>query len=169
MRPDIEVVSLRGNVQTRMQKVNEGQISGTLLAMAGLKRLGLSAAATDVMEPEIFLPAPGQGAICVESRKGDDRTDALLAAINHQDTAAELACERAFLAVLDGSCRTPIAGLARVRGEKIHFRGMVLAPDGQTEHDIDLTDARDAPEKLGRSAGSKIRDSAGPAFFADWH
>jgi hydroxymethylbilane synthase len=168
MRPDVTVITFRGNVQTRLRKVREGQVDGTLLALAGLKRLGIADVATDIMEPELFLPAPGQGAICVESRVGDDRIDNLLTAINHRDTQIALSCERAFLGVLDGSCRTPIAGLARVEGESIRFCGMVLTPDGQTTHEVACSGLSDDAVELGRSAGTKVRTAAGPDFFADW-
>ena len=110
MRPDLKVVIFRGNVQTRLRKLHEGIADGTILALAGLKRLGLQSIVTDLMPLEKFPPAPGQGAICIESRIGDRRIDEMLAAINHVPTAQALACERAFLGALDGSCRTPIAG-----------------------------------------------------------
>ncbi len=168
LRPDVTVITFRGNVQTRLRKMEEGAVDGTLLAAAGLKRLGIAEVATDVMAPETFLPAPGQGAICVESRVGDERTDALLAAVNHADTAAELACERAFLAALDGSCRTPIAGLARVEGGRLRFRGMVLSSDGQSAHETSREGTDSDAADMGLSAGKAIRAAAGSEFFEDW-
>lgn len=168
MRPDVTVIPFRGNVQTRLRKVEQGDVDGTLLAMAGLRRLGIADVATDVMEPESFLPAPGQGAICIESRIGDDRIDALLGAINHRETQIALSCERAFLGVLDGSCRTPIAGLALVENGAIRFSGMVLTPDGRTAHAVSCAGSTDAADALGRSAGADIRSKAGPGFFAEW-
>jgi hydroxymethylbilane synthase len=121
LRPDIEVVQFRGNVQTRLRKLSEGVADATLLANAGLRRLGMADIITDLMDPDLFLPAPGQGAICIEGRVGDKRTDALVEPLNHEVTAMALACERAFLAELDGSCRTPIAGLATVSKRGFRF------------------------------------------------
>lgn len=168
LRPDLKVVSLRGNVQTRMRKLEEGSVDATLLAMAGLKRLGLQASASDVMEPETFLPALGQGAICVESRMGDSAVDDMLAPINDEATSRCLHCERSFLAALDGSCRTPIAGLARAEGDGLSFTGMVLDPEGTQAFDIECSGALADAASLGREAGVEIRRKAGRAFFESW-
>jgi hydroxymethylbilane synthase len=168
LRPDLRVISFRGNVQTRLRKLHEGVAEGTILALAGLRRLGLEGAATDSMSLESFPPAPGQGAICIESRQGDSRVEGLLAAINDIPTAQALACERAFLAALDGSCRTPIAGHARVKGDQLAFSGLILSPDGQKSHAVTSEGhAADAAE-LGHSAGEKVRRDAGDHFFGDW-
>ena len=107
---------LRGNVETRLRKLDAGEVDATLLALAGLKRLGLADKATALLDVDEFLPAVGQGAIAIEARADDARTRELLAEIDHADTSVALACERAFLAVLDGSCRTPIAGHAVLDG-----------------------------------------------------
>ena len=117
LRPDIEVVMFRGNVDTRLRKLEQGDVDGTILALAGLKRLGREAAVTDAMALDVFPSAPAQGAICIESRIGDEASTALLAPIHHSATGHALTCERAYLAVLDGSCRTPIAGYASVDGD----------------------------------------------------
>ncbi|WP_159732773.1 hydroxymethylbilane synthase [Methylosinus sp. Ce-a6] len=130
LRPDVSVTLLRGNVETRLRKVESGEVDGTLLALAGLKRLGLEAHATAILPIEDFLPAAGQGAIAVTKRAGDASVREALAAILDPATAAALAAERAFLTVLDGSCRTPIAAHARLIGEEIEFRGMALRADG---------------------------------------
>src|SRR5690606_17998203 len=122
LRPDLDVVLFRGNVQTRLRKLDEGVADGTIFALAGLKRLGLAHLATDIMPVEDFPPAPGQGAICIESRVGDSETLRMVAAIHDVETGQALACERAFLAALDGSCRTPIAGHAIVAEGKLSFR-----------------------------------------------
>src|SRR5262249_28247147 len=114
LRPDVTVVTFRGNVDTRLKKLDDGVVDATLLALAGLKRLGGEAAVTAVLEVDTFLPAVGQGAIGIEAREADTRTRELLAKINHAETLTALHTERAFLAVLDGSCRTPIAGHARI-------------------------------------------------------
>ena len=168
LRPDVSVVPFRGNVQTRLRKMEEGEVDGTLLAMAGLRRLGIADIVTAVMEPEAFPPAPGQGAICVESRIGDDRVDALLGAVDDADTRTALDCERSFLAVLDGSCRTPIAGLARVDGRALQFSGMVLTPDGQAVHEIERDGTVDDAVQLGEDAGHDLRTAAGPGFLSEW-
>ena len=168
LRPDIEVVMFRGNVQTRLRKLEEGQVAGTLLANAGLRRLGLADIITELLPVEKFPPAPGQGAICIESRIGDRRVGALLEPIGHVPTAAALSCERAFLAALDGSCRTPIAGHAVVNGDAISFRGMILTPDGYEAHEIDAEGHVRDTVRIGTEAGARIRDKAGARFFDGW-
>jgi hydroxymethylbilane synthase len=166
MRPDVVIVPLRGNVETRLRKLDEGVADATLLALAGLKRLGLADAATAILDAEALLPAVGQGAIGIETRADDTRTRGLLAAINHADTAKALGCERAFLAVLDGSCRTPIAGHAVIANGRIRFRGMIVKPDGSEAFEATREgDVRDA-EKLGADAGAELKKRAGPDFFS---
>jgi hydroxymethylbilane synthase len=166
LRPDLAVVPLRGNVETRLRKLEEGVADATLLALAGLKRLGLTEHATAVLGVDEFLPAVGQGAIGIETREGDARTRDLLAKIDHADTSRALACERAFLAVLDGSCRTPIGGHATISGGRLRFRGMIVKPDGSEAHEaMRESDVRDA-EKLGADAGAELKGRAGPDFFA---
>jgi hydroxymethylbilane synthase len=168
MRPDLKTVIFRGNVNTRLRKLGEGLADGTILALAGLKRLGLENAATDVMAEDFFPPAPGQGAIGIESRVDDDAVRALLAAINDADTAHALACERAFLAALDGSCRTPIAGHAVVAGTHLRFRGMILRPDGGEWHEIAAEGAVCDAARIGAQAGAEVRARAGEKFFEGW-
>lgn len=167
-RPDLKVVLFRGNVDTRLRKLEEGQVDATLLAAAGLRRLGLSHVITELLDIQTFLPAPGQGAICIESRIGDQRIDGLLAVINHRATAIALACERAFLGSLDGSCRTPIAGLATVTGEDIRFSGLILTPDGVTSHAVSGEGKAQDAAAIGRDAAERVRAVAGPDFFASW-
>jgi hydroxymethylbilane synthase len=120
------------------------------------------------MPMDRFPSAPGQGAICIESRTGDRRIEAMLAAINHVATAEALACERAFLAALDGSCRTPIAGHATVDGDRLTFEGVILTPDGAHSHDIKAEGAASDAAEIGRVAGEKIRRNAGAHFFDSW-
>ena len=167
LRPDIDVVMYRGNVQTRLRKLEEGVVDATLLAYSGLKRLGLSEVVTSLLEPEEFLPAVGQGAICIESRENDDKTLNLLAAIHDPETQVRLDAERAFLAVLDGSCRTPIGGLALVDGEKISFRGTVLKPDGSEVHNVAREGSVSDAAMIGHEAGEALKAMAGPDFLAD--
>lgn len=129
-RPDLKLVEFRGNVQTRLRKLEEGVADATFLAMAGLTRLGMVHVARSVIAPEEVLPAVAQGAIGVERRADDAATAALLAAVHDGETATRLAAERAFLARLDGSCETPIAGLAVIEGDALWLRGEILRPDG---------------------------------------
>jgi hydroxymethylbilane synthase len=166
LRPDLKTILFRGNVETRLRKIAEGQADATLLAVAGLKRLGLMAHASAILGEEDFLPAIGQGAICLETRADDGKTGRLVAAIDHRDTHLALTLERAFLAVLDGSCRTPIAGHARVEGGRIDFRGQILKPDGSAVHEANRGGGIDEAEALGRSAGEELRAAGGPDFFA---
>jgi hydroxymethylbilane synthase len=165
-RPDLTIVPLRGNVETRLRKLDEGVADATLLALAGLKRLGLADAVTAVLDVNEFLPAVGQGAIGIETRADDARTCELLAAINHADTFSALAAERAFLAVLDGSCRTPIGGHATISGGRLSFRGMVVKPDGSEDFEATREgNVRDA-ERLGADAGAELKGRAGSDFFS---
>jgi hydroxymethylbilane synthase len=168
MRPDLSVVTFRGNVQTRLRKLEDGQVDGTILASAGLRRLGLAQVVTHLMPLDLFPPAPGQGAICIESRIGDTAVRAMLEPIHHRDTGLALACERGFLAALDGSCRTPIAGLATVDGNRLHFSGLILTPDGRQSHDVVMDGPTGDAEGLGRRAGETVREKAGTSFFESW-
>ncbi len=167
-RPDLKTVEFRGNVQTRLRKLSEGVADATLLANAGLRRLGMEDAITDLIALDVFPPAPGQGAICIEGRDGDNRMLGLIEPLNHQATAAALHCERAFLATLDGSCRTPIAGHAMIDGDHVSFYGLVLKPDGSESHDVTLTGKNSDVLSIGKMAGDQIRHAAGAAFFEDW-
>jgi hydroxymethylbilane synthase len=165
LRPDLQVVPLRGNVETRLRKLDAGEVDATMLAIAGLKRLGLQQHATAVLETSEFLPAVGQGAIGIEARADDARTLAALARINHAETFDRLACERAFLAELDGSCKTPIAGHAAIEGEALHFRGLIARPDGKAAHDIAGSGRRADAATIGREAGRELKRLAGPGFL----
>jgi hydroxymethylbilane synthase len=165
IRPDLAVVPLRGNVETRLRKIEAGDADATLLAVSGLKRLGLLAAATALLDVDEFLPAVGQGAIGIETRSGDAATLALVARINDADTAAALAAERAFLAVLDGSCRTPIGGHARLNGGTIRFHGMIIRPDGSATFEVWREGGRAQAAELGADAGHELKSRAGSDFF----
>jgi hydroxymethylbilane synthase len=164
-RPDLRVVPLRGNVHTRLRKVEEGEVTATLLARAGLRRLGLEDAGTVLDEAEM-LPAAGQGAVGVTCRDDDAALRALLASIDARPAAIEVTTERAMLAALDGSCRTPIGGLARADpAGRVWLRGLVARPDGSTvlagERHGNVADA----VQLGDDLGRELRDRAGPDFF----
>jgi hydroxymethylbilane synthase len=170
LRPDIAVVTFRGNVDTRLRKLDEGAVDATLLAFAGLKRLGREAAATAVLEIDQFLPAVGQGAVGIEARAADVRTRDLLAKINHAETLAAVETERAFLAELDGSCRTPIAGHARIvgglPGGSVSFTGMILRPDGSEVHETHRKGAVADGALLGADAARELKGRAASGFFA---
>jgi hydroxymethylbilane synthase len=159
------VVPFRGNVETRLKKLDDGVVDATLLALAGLKRLGRTDAATSILDADVFLPAVGQGAIGIETRADDRRTRDLVDAIGDADTLTALTAERAFLAVLDGSCRTPIAGHARVAGRTVAFRGLILRPDGSEALETSRSGAAAEAAALGAEAGRELKDRAAPDFF----
>ena len=167
-RPDLMLSEFRGNVQTRLKKLEEGVADATFLAMAGLTRLGMigQVPATPV-EVTDMLPAVAQGAIGIERRGDDSRVADMLAAIHHEETGQRLAAERAFLAALDGSCETPLAGLAELDGNTLRLRGEVLRPDGsEAINDDQSAPLEDGPE-LGREMAAKLLAQAGKGFF-DW-
>jgi len=166
LRPDLKVVPIRGNVDTRLAKLAAGTVDATLLATAGLNRLGLAARITQILPPELMLPAVAQGAIGIERRRDDGRVAAYLAPLDHAPTRTRVAAERALLAVLDGSCKTPIAGLALIADGKVDFRGMILMPDGSAACEIVRSGAVGVAEEIGRDAGEALKHDAGPAYFA---
>lgn len=168
LRPDLQVKIFRGLVDTRLRKLEEGDADATLLAYAGLKRLGKPEVATEVLDPTIFPPAPAQGAICIEARSDNAEIRTLLAPVNHADTYAAVSCERAFLEVLDGSCRTPIAGYAFIDGDRLRFSGMILTPDGQTHYSIADEGSIDQARTIGHRAGTTLLERAGTGFFDSW-
>lgn len=166
-RPDLNVVEFRGNVQTRMQKLENGVADATFLAMAGLRRLGMTEVAKSPIQPEDMLPAVAQGAIGIERRADDVRAADMLAAIHDRDTGLRLAAERAFLAGLDGSCETPIAGLAELDGSMMRLRGEILRPDGSEVLSDDVTVPVAEGARAGADMAARLRDRARPGFF-DW-
>ena len=161
MRPDLKTVLFRGNVQTRLRKLSEGVADATFLACAGLNRLGLAEKITAAMPTEIMLPALAQGAIGIEVREGDEETKQLLSGINHTESSIAVACERAFLQTLDGSCRTPLAGHASLDGGILNFRGHALTLDGvhcfETTRQGPLRDAA----RMGADAGAEVKARGG--------
>jgi hydroxymethylbilane synthase len=156
LRPDLKPALLRGNVETRLSKAESGAVGATLLALAGLKRLGLDHRARAVLDIDKFLPAPGQGAIAITARSDDARTLEVLKAVSDAETMVALTAERAFLAELEGSCRTPIAGLARLEAGRLRLMGEVLRPDGSERFDIAAEGAPADAERLGREAGREL-------------
>jgi len=165
LRPDLKLVSLRGNVETRLRKLDSGEVDATLLAVAGLKRLGLLDRASGIIPADEMLPAVAQGAIGLERRADDRRLATLLAPLNHAATSVCVAAERGLLAALDGSCRTPIAALATLDGD-LFLRGEVLAPDGSERIATSRRGSPDDAERMGRDAGEELKRRAGPKFLA---
>jgi hydroxymethylbilane synthase len=163
-RPDLRVVPLRGAVGTRLRKLAEGEVAATFLAMAGLDRLGVTDAPLTPLAPAVMLPAVAQGAIAVEARAADARVLAMLARIDHAPTSTCTAAERAFLAVLDGSCRTPIAAHAVFADGELWLRGLVAATDGRRVERVERRGPAGAAGEIGRDAGQELRARLGPAW-----
>ena len=164
LRPDFDIAPIRGNVDTRLAKLAAGEYGALMVAYCGLDRLGRADVATEILAPETILPAVGQGALAVEIRTDDDPVRTLLASLHDPASAACVNAERAMLAALDGSCRTPIAGLAVISRDRIFLRALLLSPDGEAERrasgDAPVTDA----VKLGDAIGEELRNDAGPEF-----
>lgn len=164
-RPDIEVVEFRGNVQTRLRKLEDGLADATFLAMAGLNRLGNAHIAQSAIDTNDLLPAIAQGAIGIEHRIDNIKIEDMLSAIADKDTAIRLAAERAFLKALDGSCQTPIAGLATLNGENLTLKGQILRIDGSEQVSDEITGkATDGPA-LGQQLAEKLLERSGGNFF----
>jgi len=167
LRPDLRIVALRGNVETRLRKLASGEADATLLAVAGLKRLGLTDKASAIVGVDEILPAVGQGAIGIEIRADDARLRELLAPLDHAPTTLCVTAERACLAELDGSCHTPIAAFAELSngGAGIHLRSLIAMPDGGAVHRDDRAGPAAESAILGRRAGMALKGQAAPAFF----
>lgn len=162
-RPDVNCVLLRGNVDTRLAKLDSGQMEAVILARAGLKRLGLDGRAMTILSTEEWLPSLAQGAVGIEMRLSDERTARAVKALDDKATAIRLSCERAFQAALDGSCRTPIAGLAEIKNGTLFFRGEVLAPDGSDYSAIaigPINCGKNEAARAGREAGEALKPRA---------
>jgi hydroxymethylbilane synthase len=171
LRPDLKVEMLRGRVETRLAKIEGGAFDATYLALAGLRRLGLEKHAASVVDAQAMPPAPGQGALAITARAGDEKTLALLAPLNIAEHAITTTAERAFLLALDGSCRTPIAALAQILGGELNFLGEVLTPDGEHRWRRHATialggDAQETARALGAKLGAEIVAEAGPLYKA---
>jgi len=163
-RPDLTITPIRGNVNTRIRKLGDGEVDALVLALCGLERLGAANVVTEILPREVMLPAVGQGVLAVECRASDEAMRRLLEPLNDPSTAACIGAERAMLAALDGSCRTPIAGLAEAVGDRLTIEGLLLRPDGSEairgRRAGDINDA----EALGSELGRGLRGPAGPAF-----
>lgn len=168
-RSDFNVVIFRGNVQTRLRKLQEGQADATLLAAAGLARLEMQAVVADYLDTEAFLPACAQGAIGLEIRHDDEVTRSFIKPLHHNDTAAAVCAERSFLRVLDGSCRTPIAGIATVHGSSLSFTGEVLRADGSESFGISGEGSVADAAAVGEDAGLRLKRQLSADFLESLH
>ena len=166
LRPDLEIVTYRGNVNTRLRKLKDGEVSATFLACAGLKRLGMADVITRPMPVDEMLPAVAQGAIGIETRLDDEATQELLAPLNHGETEITVAAERGFLCALDGSCRTPLAGHAVRAGDRVSFHGLALTADGSEVFEARREGPVSEAAELGRDAGEQVKAVAGDKLFA---
>ncbi|MDR3498444.1 MAG: hydroxymethylbilane synthase [Parvibaculum sp.] len=164
-RPDVSIVPFRGNVDTRLAKLEQGIADATLLAMAGLTRMGLADKVTAALSTDEILPAVAQGAIGIERRASDEDAARIVATFHHAETGLRVAAERALLAVLDGSCRTPIAALAEISGKKLMLRGMILTPDGAEVIETSREGLASDAAAIGADAGRELKGRAGPHFF----
>ena len=164
-RPDLRVVPFRGNVETRLAKRAAGVVDATILAVAGLRRLGHAGLITHVMSRDTMLPAVAQGAVGIERRAADDRVADYLAPLNDAATATAVTAERALLAVLDGSCRTPIAALAELEAGRLRLSGLIARPDGSELHRLALDGPAADAARLGGALGQDLKGRAGPGFF----
>lgn len=165
-RPDLKVVNFRGNVQSRLRKLGEGVVDATLLAMAGLNRLGMADKATSPLSTEFMLPAVAQGAIGITCRTDDEAAHRYLSALNCPETMVRITAERAFLLTLDGSCRTPIAALAELDGDHLSFRGLIVSTDGKVVHATSRQGRAADAQAMGNDAGEELKRIAGPGFFS---
>jgi hydroxymethylbilane synthase len=160
-RPDLVIEPVRGNVDTRLRKVDEGELDGIVLALAGLKRLGLAERATEILEVDVSLPAIGQGALGIESREDDDGVRTVLAVLEHPETATCVSAERALMASVDGSCRTPVAAYAVRDGGELWLRGLLAEPDGsrprRAERRVSFPGERREAERVGRDLGLELK------------
>ena len=163
--PTLKCVNFRGNVQTRLRKLDDGVVDATLLAIAGLKRMDMADCATSILDWDEMLPAVAQGAIGIQCRSDDERSLKYISALNHPETLACVTCERGFLEALDGNCKTPIAGQARVVDGKIKFRGLIAMPDGSQKFETESEGAIEDALEIGRKAGEALKAEAGEKFF----
>ena len=166
-RGDLDIAPIRGNVDTRLAKLAAGEVDSLVVALSGLRRLGKEPAVSEIIPVDIMLPAVGQGALAIETRADDGEVRGLLAPLHDPVSAACVGAERALLAALDGSCRTPIAGFAELMADRLHLRAILLSPDGAAERRAEGRGPAGEPEALGREVGARLRAGAGPEFGLD--
>lgn len=166
-RPDLKVCLFRGNVQTRLRKLRAGEADATLLALAGLNRLGQANLATEILDPSVMLPAVAQGAIGITCRVQDEATREIVATLNHQTTYKRVSAERSLLAALDGSCRTPVGGLAEFQPDgSLFLRALVAKEDGSAVFETERRGPVSDGDAMGRDAGEELKRRAGPDIFS---
>lgn len=168
LRPDVSIVPFRGNVQTRLKKIKEGLADATFLAVAGLSRLGMSDVITQAMDIGEMVPSVGQGALAIEVKTDRSDMKALLAALHHQDDATCVAAERSFLKALDGSCRTPLAAYATLKGDVLTMDAMIASVDGVSVFRASRKGQRTDAELLGKDLAKQLRSEAGEEILAGW-
>ncbi|HEX2150383.1 MAG TPA: hydroxymethylbilane synthase [Stellaceae bacterium] len=164
LRPDLAIVPIRGNVNTRLAKLDAGEVDALVLALCGLERLGKEGVIGEILDVDVMLPAVAQGALAVECRALDDTVRELLAPLHDPPSAACVIAERSMLAALDGSCRTPIAGLATIDGDRLSLVALLLSPDGTAERRGSLAGAVADAAAIGSALGEHLRRDAGPEF-----
>lgn len=157
LRPDLEIVNFRGNVQTRLKKLDDNVADATFLAMAGLNRLGIDDPRVNAVDEKDLLPAVAQGAITIEIASKNDVMRSILAPLNHKETELRVRAERTMLDILDGSCRTPIAGLATIDGDTLTLKGRVLDEDGSNDRFGTVKGNKNDPEAIGRELGHQLK------------
>jgi hydroxymethylbilane synthase len=167
-RPDVRIVDLRGNIQTRLQKLEDGEFDATLLAMAGLNRMGIKSPSMVPLEPSEMVPAAGQAAIGIAALERDEALRVMLGAMDDHATRVAVECERALLAALDGSCRTPIGAHATVNGERITLNAVLASPDGRIVHRDRGRGQVGDHKNMGAEVGYAIKRIAGPNFLEHW-
>ena len=167
LRPDLQILSLRGNVQTRLSKLDHGDFDAIILAAAGLIRLQLEDRIRSRIQPELILPAVGQGAVGIECREGDEETVQLLACLNDEPTSIRVRAERAFNHRLEGGCQVPIAGYAELEGNKLWLRGLVASPDGQQVIRGDIHGSTEEAESLGRALAEDLLGRGADKILAE--
>lgn len=167
VNPGVKCVNFRGNVQTRLRKLQNGVVDATMLAYAGLRRMSMEEHITKILSWEEMLPAISQGAISFQCKSDDEKTLNYLRTLNHEPTKIAVTCERSFLATLDGNCKTPIAGQAKVENGEIHLQGLVASPDGKTIFRAERRGPVAEAEAIGKACGLDIRSQAGENFFAE--
>jgi hydroxymethylbilane synthase len=163
-RPDLEIIPFRGNVDTRLEKLERGIADATLLAVAGLNRLGRSDRITAYLDPRRFPPAPAQGAIGIEIRAGDEQTAAIVGGLNHPPTSIAVTAERALLDALNGSCRTPIGVFTELNETSCTLHAQILSPDGAESFEATLSGRPENAAAIGADLGRRLLDVAGPEF-----
>jgi hydroxymethylbilane synthase len=166
LRPDLTVLPIRGNVDTRLRKLDAGDYDALVLAAAGLLRLGLAARVSEYLDPAVWVPAPGQGVLAVQCRAGDTAA-AMLAALDHAPTRAAILAERAVMRRLGSGCRTPVGALARIEDGRLHLRGVLVSPDGRRTVIAERLGTPNAPEKLGTALAEDLIERGGTLLESD--